>query len=237
MKLFTNLPGKLRVLFGALRLLSLLFSIFWLLAALFGPWLTNRFQSKPNLVVALGTVSLQLDKGAMELKPDSAPTGSLELKNLQGTLHIDIGSNDAPLISAVRLTLFPAVVVFAVFSWVMFGSLRCVCANIERGDVFSEKNLRMVRGIGLTLIGYSVAGLPIGLWSAYVISKYLSQHAVLTGLGGGLHLPAWTGATFFHLSPTLASSPGGFVTGCLVLVVAEAFRQGLDLKTENDLTV
>src|SRR6478735_5261637 len=167
MKIFTNLPGSLRVLFGALRMVSMLLSVLWLLAALFGPWLTHRFQSKPNLVVELGIVSLQLDQGAMELKPDSAPPGSLELKPLQGALHLDIGSNDAPLISAVRRTLIPAIAVFAVFSWVMFGSLRCICANIERGEIFSEKNLRLVRGIGVVLLGYSVAGLPIGLWSGY----------------------------------------------------------------------
>src|SRR6478736_5393525 len=113
MKIFSNLPGNLRVLFGALRQVSMLLSVFWLLAALFGPWLTNRFQSKPNLVVALGTVGLQFDPGAMELKPDTAPRGSLELKNLQGTLQLDIGSDDAPLVSAVRWTLLPAIAVFA----------------------------------------------------------------------------------------------------------------------------
>jgi hypothetical protein len=237
MKLFTNLPGNLRALFGALRLLSVIFSVFWLLAALLGPWVTNRFQSKPNLVVALGEVTLQPEHGAVELKPDSAPPGSMELKPLHGTLQIDIGSNDAALTSAVRRTLIPTVLLYAVFSWVMFGSLRCVCANIERGDIFSEKNLRLIRSIGLTLLGYSVAGLPLGMWGSHVMSDYLSQHVVLTGLGGGVHLPAMTGATFFSLSPALMSSTGGFVTGLLVLVVAEAFRQGLNLKNENDLTV
>jgi hypothetical protein len=30
---------------------------------------------------------------------------------------------------------------------------------------------------------------------------------------------------------------GGLIIGCLVLMLSEAFRQGLALKTENDLTV
>jgi hypothetical protein len=33
------------------------------------------------------------------------------------------------------------------------------------------------------------------------------------------------------------TTQGGVLIGALVLVVAEAFRQGLNLKTENDLTV
>jgi Protein of unknown function (DUF2975) len=35
----------------------------------------------------------------------------------------------------------------------------------------------------------------------------------------------------------LFSAQSGLVTGLLVLVISEAFRQGLALKTENDLTV
>ena len=62
-------------------------------------------------------------------------------------------------------------------------------------------------------------------------------HVALTGLGEALRLPAQAGALHFTLPPGSFSYAGGFVTGCLVLVISEAFRQGLVLKTESDLTV
>ena len=237
MKIFTNLPASLRVLFGFLRLTAILLAVFWLLLVAFGPWLTNRFQSNPNLTISMGEVTLQPNQGALELKSDSAKSGALVLSSLRGTLQMDIGSKDARLVSAVRLTLFPAIMVFAACSWVLFGSLRSVCANIESGEVFSEKNLRLVRRIGATIIAYSLIGGLVWIWSSYVISAYLSQHVVVTGIQNGLQFPAGARALFFNLSPALFSTPGGLITGCLVLVVAEAFRQGLNLKTENDLTV
>jgi len=225
----------LRSLFGFLRVMTVLLAVFWLFLTLFGPWLTNRFQSRPNLVVSLGDVSLPSNPGAMELKSDTARPGALALKSLRGTLEVDIGSNDAGLVRAVRLALIPALVIFAAFSWILFSALRNVCANIALGDVFSERNLRLVRGIGVTLIVYSLAGGLVWMWGSYVFSDYLARHVVLTGISSGLQWPV--GSLFFNLSPGALTSPGGLVTGCLVLVVAEAFRQGLNLKTENDLTV
>jgi hypothetical protein len=149
-------------------------------------------------------------------------------------LEVDLGSNDPGMISAVRRALIPAFLVFSTFSWILFSALRNVCANIACGDVFSEKNLRLVRSIGLTLIVYNFAGGLVWIWGSQVFSGYLNQHVVLTGLAGGLQLP---GGALFTLAPGPLASPGGLVTGCLVLVVAEAFRHGLNLKTENELTV
>lgn len=65
----------------------------------------------------------------------------------------------------------------------------------------------------------------------------VSQHVVLTGLKTSLPFAPGTGSLRFNLSPGLFTAQGGLLLGCLVLVVAEAFRQGLKLKTENDLTV
>jgi len=128
--------------------------------------------------------------------------------------------------------------VLIVFSYVLFTSLRNLCANLERGDVFNEENLRLVRRIGGYLIAYSLIGAGLEMWGSYILGGYFSQHVVLTGLKTSFQFPNGAGALqFFNRSAGLLTTQGGLLVGCLVLVVAEAFRQGLKLKTENDLTV
>jgi hypothetical protein len=71
----------------------------------------------------------------------------------------------------------------------------------------------------------------------HVMGSYLSQHAVLTGIKTSFQFPGGVGAVYFNLPENLFSYMDTLITGCLVLVASEAFRQGLVLKTESDLTV
>ena len=237
MKLFTNLPGNLRVFFGWGRFLVVILAAFWFLTLLFSPWIQKRFTDDPKLIVSVGEVSFKTASDAIELKPDQARPGSLNVVGLHGTLQADLLSDDSALVSALRATMIPAMLAFVTFSWLLFGSLRTVCGNIERGEVFSENNLALVRNIGWVLIGYSLASFGLELWGAHVMDGYFSQHVTVTGLKTDLQLPAGMGTLHFNVMSGQLSFPGGLVTGCLVLVLTEAFRQGLTLKTENDLTV
>jgi len=232
MKLFNNLPGGLRAAFGALRFATVILGAFWLFMATFNGWVAKRFSDNPKLMVAVGEISLPAGVRAVELASQSTKPGDLKVGGLRGGLEVDLLSDDAALVSAVRWTMIPAMATFIAFSWLLFGSLRTVCANIERGEVFNEINLRLVRNIGLLFIGYSLLGLVLQLWAQYSMGGYLNQHVTLAGLGTGA-----AGALRFSLSNSQFPNWGGLLTGCLVLVVAEAFRQGLNLKTENDLTV
>lgn len=227
MKLFTNLPGSLRFLFGVLRVFTVLLAAFWLLALMFGPSIQKRFTDEPKLMVTVGEVLLRVDPATLALESDTAKPGSLAMGDLRGTLQMDLISNDAKLVSALRWTVFPAMLAFIAFAWMFFGSLRAVCANIERGEVFSERNMRLVNAIGLILIVYSLASMAVGLWGSHVMQGYFTQHVLLKGFQVG------PGAVGF----LVPSGFGGLIAGCMVLVVSEAFRQGLALKTENDLTV
>jgi len=249
MKLFTNLPGKLRILFSILRMVTVIFAAIWLLVLLFGPALTRSLQSDPHLMVSVGEVSFQAagsppageisisDRpvaGAITLESDHAKSGAVALNSLRAGLQLDLASNDPALTSTVRRLLIPSVVIFTTISWLLFSALLKVCANIERGEVFTEQNFRMLRSIGIILMVSSLINALHGIWTAYVIGGYFNAHVTLTGIFAGFHVAG--GST--HLSPGWWMSTGdGLVIGCLVLVVAEAFRQGLNLKTENDLTV
>lgn len=237
MKIFPNLAGSLRFYFGLARALVVLFAALWLVTLTFGPSIRKFLGAGPGLMVAVGEASLQTAPNAVGLSADRASPGSLLLGGLRGSLKFDLLTKDDALLSALRWTVFPTIAVLVAFSWLLFGSLRSLCANIEKREVFSENNLRLVRNIGWILIGYNLTGFAVQLLASHVMGGYLSQHVALTGLQTGLQFPGGLGAV--RLSFPGGQFPGGIglVTGGVVLMLSQAFRQGLALKTENDLTV
>jgi hypothetical protein len=237
MKIFTNLPGNLRALFGFLRLMTIVMAAIWFLTLTFSTWIQNRYVDEPKLIVHVGEVSLPTEPNSVGLQSNSAKPGALGLGSVRGTLYMDLCSKDAELVSALRWTMIPTMAVCVAFFLVLFGSLRSVCANIERGEVFSENNLRLVRRVGGILIAYGLAGFVLQFWASRVMGGYLNQHVVLTGLKTRLPIPGGAGLFHFSIPAEIFSFPSSLMTGFLVLVVSEAFRQGLRLKTENDLTV
>jgi hypothetical protein len=237
MKTFPNLAGILRFYFGLARALALVFATLWLIGLLLGPSFQRFFGDEPKLMVSVGEASLKTESGAVELRSDRAKAGSLLLSDLKGSLQMDLMSKDPALVSVLRWALIPSIVVLAVFSWLLFTSLLRVCANIERREAFTEGNLRQVRNIGMILLAYNLTGLVAQFWSAHVMDGYLTHHVTLSGIKTALQFPSGLGALHYNLTGGHFPAEGGFITGLVVLLVAEAFRQGLALKTENDLTV
>ena len=237
-KIFPNLAGGLRFYFGVARILAVVFAAFWILILTLGPSLQKLlFVDEPKLMVSVGDASLKTEPNAVGLKSDTARPGSLAVVNLRGAFQADLLSNDPALASALRWTVFPSIAVFTALCWLLFSSLRGVCANIERGEVFTESNLRLVRSTGLMLIAYSVIAFATQLWASHVMSGYLTQHVSLTGITTGSQFPGGLGAVRLSFSTGAISVEASLVAGCLVLMMCEAFRQGLALKSENDLTV
>ena len=66
------------------------------------------------------------------------------------------------------------------------------------------------------------------------MGMFLRDQVVMTG---GLKLSEFGRLALFDLPVGVMPIQTGLITGSLVLMLTEAFRQGLNLKTENDLTV
>ncbi len=235
MKPKPNLAGSLRFYFGLARALCMVLAAFWLLTLALTPWIQKLFIDDPKLMVTIGEVAIRADSSAVTLDAAPAKSGSVMLGALRGTLQMDVISKDAALVSALRWTIFPSIGVFIAFAWSVFGALRNVCARVEHGEVFTDENLRLVRRIGLALLAYAGASLLAGFWATHVMNGYLN-HVALAGLPADPRFAA-QGMLRFLMPSGLVSVEGGLVTGALVLVLSEAFRQGLHLKTESDLTV
>lgn len=260
MKTFTTLPRLLRALFAFLRVMTLVIAAFWLLTLGYNTWIQKYFGHDAKLMATVGEIALPVAPNtagarpntftlttdntvlnavapdAFGLRSNTATQGSLSLSALRGTLQVDLASQDHALVSALRLAILPSMAVLIAFSYVLFTALRDLCGNLARGEVFNDMNLRLVRRIGVNLIAYCLLSAGLEVWASRVLGHYFQQHVVLTGLQTALPFTN-ASALQFHLSPGLITTQGGVLIGCLVLVVAEAFRQGLALKAENDLTV
>jgi hypothetical protein len=130
----------------------------------------------------------------------------------------------------------PVVLLHTVFFVVLFDLLRRLFRDVGRGESFSVKTVRLVQGVAGTLLVYSVVSAIAESWFVHTAFSYFAQHAQITISGTTIHLPApeHMGFPGFHGFPF--GSPV-FLSGLLVLALSEVFRQGLALKSENDLTV
>ena len=123
------------------------------------------------------------------------------------------------------------------YGWLVCGALRRLCGNLNRGEVFSENNLRLIRRVGIIMIGYAVFGSLLTVWSAHVIDGYLDHRVTVTGIKMAAQFPAGLGALHFSPKPGFSQEFDCLIIGSVVLLIAQAFRQGLALKTESELTV
>ncbi|MEO6992083.1 MAG: DUF2975 domain-containing protein [Lacunisphaera sp.] len=231
MKIFTNLPGNLRALFGFLRGVIVILGFSWLLNLIFS---FSPFNYVTQVSITAGEVALQVNQDSIALKSSIAKHGVLAMTSLRGTLRVQMGPDDEGLVAVLHKTVMPAIFVMVFFSYILVTSLRDLCANIEAGEVFNGDNLRLIRRIGFTLVSYGLANIIIGFWSSAVMGVYLGENAILKD---GLRFSPGGSFVHFELPQHFISNPGCLLAGCLVLMMTEAFRQGLALKTENDLTV
>lgn len=140
------------------------------------------------------------------------------------------------LIEVLKHYGLPVVLLQTAFFAVLFDLLRRLFRDVGRGESFSNKTVQLVQGIAATLLVYSVVSAIAETWFMHAAYSYFADHAQVTISGTTVHLPSprHLGFPGFHGFPF--GSPV-FLSGLLVLALSEVFRQGVALKSENDLTV
>lgn len=229
MKLFTNLAATLRVVFSFLRVASLIPVLLVVLGLVLVPWMKERLDPGTRLSVAVGEISLPGSETRIEPKQSDGDPAPVGIEEERGELKVDLLSLDGAGRLAVWQTLLPSKLLLAVFGWVLFGLLRNICANIGRGEIFTSRNVTMVETLGVVMIAYNLGCSGVEWWARQAMGGYIQAHFALV-------TPRVTELATGRLFD-LETSPPSLLIGVLVLLMAEVFRQGLALKTENDLTV
>jgi hypothetical protein len=179
--------------------------------------------------------------GPMAVKIMGEP-GTITLQNanfdavmLRGGLNVRV-ENAAGLIEVLKQYGLPLALLNVLFFAALFDFLRRLFRNVGRGESFTRQNVRLVQIIGFSLIGFSLLSAVAEGWFQYEVYDYLARHAMIVISGTPIHLPHSDNFTFSSGGGSPFGSPY-FFTGMLVLALSEVFRQGLALKSENDLTV
>jgi len=227
MKIDFNFPRNLRVLFNFLRIIILISALLRLVFTVAYP-LFHLYE--PTFLRDLPLVDVVLDKipGGTAVKSSAIGAADIQLASFHGSLSVtQYGASDS-LDSLMRWRFFLCDALDFAFIILLFDLLWRLCGNVERGEIFSERNIGVIRKIGWGILVFQILGFAAGLWYARMVGDFVQQHVVLEG--AKLHTMPWR-TDGSSLSPSL------IITGILVLLLAEVFRQGLALKRENELTV
>ncbi|MBU6298826.1 MAG: DUF2975 domain-containing protein [Alphaproteobacteria bacterium] len=172
-----------------------------------------------------GSVVLRADHGASTFAV-SALRGNM-------TMSVDQASG---LIEVLKHYGLPLILLSTIYFAMLFDLLRRLFRNVGRGDSFTQQSLHLVQTIGVSLLVFSLVSAVAESWFSREMLTYLAQHTVVSISGTAIHFPVPQGTVISGGHGFPFGSPY-FFSGLLVLALSEVFRQGLALKSENDLTV
>ena len=221
------LPKLFRWVFAVLAVFAVLGEALICLAILINPRLPAGAHFGPVTIDLLG------EPGTAVLSPAGGDS-NFTVTALRGNLILS-AEKAGGLVEVLKHWGLPMVLMNMIFFAVLFDLLRRLFRNVGRGDSFTLQSVRLVQILGGALILFSLASAFAEHWFSEAAFDYLAQHTMVTISGTALHLPA----PHDHILPHVGFPFGSpiFFSGLLVLALSEVFRQGLALKSENDLTV
>jgi hypothetical protein len=171
----------------------------------------------------------------LALQPDASGQGepALSARAFDGnvTMSVDKASGAIELLKRYGL---PLLLIYAVFFAALFQLLGRLFRNVGRGESFTPQSVRLVQIVGGALIVFSLISAIGESWFAHAMYAYLTEHMRIAISGTFVQLPPADNSRLLVRFPF--GSPV-FLSGLLVLALAEVFRQGLALQRESDLTV
>ncbi len=186
----------------------------------------------------LGRIGLKPETGKFELQYGNPKREPLTLKNLQGDLALKSPGGDDWLFKEIKACELQVILLNSAFFFVLCELLRRQFRNVERGETFSEPNVRLVHKIGVTLIVFAFLSGAAESWYHYQITTYLEPYVTVQGMQMVLVPPSSPSAITFRSGHfEFRVGWGCLLSGLLVLSLGEVFRQGLALKEETALTI
>ena len=187
----------------------------------------------------MGPVQFVPTAGPAELNLKNAAVGPLEVKGLEGKIVLQ--NRDLPngLDPTIKWPLVLVIAAHGIFVFILFDLLRRLFRNVQRGDSFSDPNIRLVQIVGVAIIAYTLASSALASFYEYRLLKYLGPSATVLNTEM-LLTPAQSPKAAVRASSSqfqLSLDFKGILTGLLVLALGEVFRQGRRLQDENRLTI
>ncbi|MBS0663962.1 MAG: DUF2975 domain-containing protein [Verrucomicrobia bacterium] len=171
---------------------------------------------------SLGPVKLKNATNQFSVNSIPTPDSGVTFNNLSGFMTFSHPKNTGALVAPLTAPFVVSMLVNGLFLIALLECLQRVFRSVGEDEVFSEKNLRRVRMIGWLFVISSVLRVITGGWLMHRMTE-LVRHAVpLNGMS---------------IESTIPGDITPFLTGVVILGLAEVFRQGLRLREENSLTI
>ena len=223
------LPRLFRWVFTVLAVLTALAAVVLIAVILVDPRLPPDARFGPVHGKLMG------QPATLALQPDASGRGEPALSgrafNGNVTMTVDKPAGAIELLKRYGL---PLLLIYTVFFTALFELLRRLFRNVGRGESFTPQNVRLVQVVGGALIIFSLISAVGESWFAHAMYAYLTEHTQFAISGTSVRLPP---AENTQLVARLPFGSPVFLSGLLVLALAEVFRQGLALQRESDLTV
>ena len=223
------LPKLFRWVFTGLAVLTALAAVVLIAVILVDPTLPPDARFGPVHGQLMG------QPATLALKPDANGEGgpALSARAFNGNVTMTV-DKPAGAIELLKRYGLPLLLIYAVFFAALFELLRRLFRNVGRGDSFTPQSVRLVQIVGGALIVFSLISAVGESWFAHAMYAYLTEHTQIAISGTSVRLPPPENTRLIARLPF--GSPV-FLSGLLVLALAEVFRQGLALQRESDLTV
>jgi len=223
------LPRLFRWVFTVLAVLTALAAVVLIAVILVDPRLPPDARFGPVHGKLMG------QPATLALQPDASGRGEPALSgrafNGNVTMTVDKPAGAIELLKRYGL---PLLLIYTVFFTALFELLRRLFRNVGRGESFTPQSVRLVQVVGGALIIFSLISAVGESWFAHAMYAYLTEHTQFAISGTSVRLPP---AENTQLVVRLPFGSPVFLSGLLVLALAEVFRQGLALQRESDLTV
>ncbi len=173
---------------------------------------------------------------AIALQPDAKGRGqpAFAVTVFHGNVAMTV-DKPAGVIEVFKTYGLPLLLIHAVFFAALFELLRRLFRNVGRGESFTLQSVRMVQIIGASLVVFSLLSAVGETWFGYAMYAHLVEYTEIAISGTPVRLPPAEGPPWSGFRFPLGSA--AFLSGLLVLALAEVFRQGLALQRDNELTV
>ena len=223
------LPRLFRWVFTVLAVLTALAAVVLIAVILVDPRLPPDARFGPVHGKLMG------QPATLALQPDASGRGepALSGRAFNGNVAMTV-DKPAGAIELLKRYGLPLLLIYTVFFTALFELLRRLFRNVGRGESFTPQSVRLVQVVGGALIIFSLISAVGESWFAHAMYAYLTEHTQFAISGTSVRLPP---AENTQLVVRLPFGSPVFLSGLLVLALAEVFRQGLALQRESDLTV
>ena len=223
------LPRLFRWVFTVLAVLTALAAVVLIAVILVDPRLPPDARFGPVHGQLMG------QPATLALQPHASGQGepALSARAFNGNVTMTV-DKPAGAIELLKRYGLPLLLIYTVFFTALFELLRRLFRNVGRGESFTPQNVRLVQVVGGALIIFSLISAVGESWFAHAMYAYLTEHTQFAISGTSVRLPP---AENTQLVARLPFGSPVFLSGLLVLALAEVFRQGLALQRESDLTV